>query len=213
MWKAQGPHGSSPEVTLWVFISLVRLGFVSWKWIKLKDWVCKFPGKINLRILSDMEFSQACQYAFLLKPKLRWCHFLRARKLDIIYVFMFIAFLPGASTRYRGPWSLHSQLKEFTTPTKGADSYPPPGRVKYRGVLKVYAWILTDWWSGLGCGRRSSLWKSRVRWGYLAIIIYITSWGEALGLEPLHLLFVQVPAIFLQMPAPCVSVVVACQSI
>lgn len=125
-------------------------------WLSTRIETASFLEKINLRILSDMEFSQACQYVLLLKPKLRWCHFLRARKLAIIYVFMFIAFLPCA-------WSLHSQCKEFTTPTKGADSYPPLGRVKYRDVLKVCAWILTDWWSDFGRGRRSSLWKSKVR--------------------------------------------------
>ena len=29
--KAQGPYSSSSEVTLWVFLSLIKLGFVTWK--------------------------------------------------------------------------------------------------------------------------------------------------------------------------------------
>lgn len=44
MWKPQGSHGSSPEVTLWVFISLIGLGFVSWK-LSSKVESISFPEK------------------------------------------------------------------------------------------------------------------------------------------------------------------------
>ena len=84
--KAQEPHSSSSEVTLWVFLSLIKLGFVTWK-LQSRIEPTGSLEKINLRIHNAMKCSPSLSTSFPPKAKAEMMSFPDSKEVILIHIF------------------------------------------------------------------------------------------------------------------------------